>query len=73
MSKLIGTSWRVYYKNYQGVSNIRHITIKDFFIKSTMYHHNVQLIIKVYDHDRKADRDYAAVDIKDWVKDKCSE
>ena len=59
--------WQVLYKNYKGVISTRTITIHDFSVRATPHHPgSPQLIMHVYDHDRRAKRDYAARDVIKW-------
>ena len=57
------TIYKVLYRNWRNEIAVRNIIIKDISIASTQYHSQKQLIVHVYDVDKKANRDYAAKDI----------
>lgn len=69
MQKLIGNGyWTIAYKNWRNVTATRKITINDVVVgNNSPYHPDTQLLLKVYDHDRQAERIYAATDIHEWI------
>lgn len=64
---LIGSSWKIMYTNYRGVEALRHITIKDVYVGSTIYHPQMQMLMRAYDHDKKEVRDFAVKDVQIWT------
>lgn len=67
MLRIIGQRFSsVLYKNYKGEIAKRDITVKDIYLGKNEYHKEKQLLLEVYDHDRKADRLYAVKDILEF-------
>ena len=68
-NRLEDLSIRVVYKNYRGEEEVRHILPIRLFYGSTEWHKEKQWLIKVYDLDKNATRDYALKDFKGSPKD----
>ena len=59
-------SVKVLYKNWEGITAIRNIIPLKIWYGKTQWHKTSQWLIKVYDIDKKAERDYAMKDIIEW-------
>jgi len=55
---------RVIYRNWKGEEGIRHILPLRVWYGSTEWHKKEQWLMKVYDIDKEAMRDYALKDFK---------
>jgi len=64
---LTSTCWKILYKNYKGLIEHRNIQILGFDVASTKWHPKQQLLMIVYDLDKKAYRNYATKDIIEWI------
>jgi predicted DNA-binding transcriptional regulator YafY len=58
----------VRYKNYRGEITLRHIVPKELWWGKTEYHPQEQWLLRVWDCERAAYRDYALEDILEFVK-----
>jgi len=56
------------YKNYKGEIGERKIIPIDVYFGSNEYHKSMQWLMKVWDLDKNAFRDYALKDIVEWKK-----
>ncbi len=56
------------YVNYKGEEAWRDVVTLSLYWGSTQWHTEPQMLLEVYDYDRKAHRTFAVKDIKD-VKD----
>ena len=59
---------RILYKNYKGEIAYRKIIPKSIDFISTNWHPEEQWILTAFDIDKNADRGFAVIDIKEWVK-----
>lgn len=60
---------KVWYTNYRGETSLRTVTPKKIWLGKTEYHPEEQWIITAYDHDKKADRDFAMADFGEVVEE----
>lgn len=54
------------YTNYRGERAVRCVTPKGLWFGTSDYHPERQWLLKVFDHDRQADREYAMSGIHGW-------
>lgn len=66
MSSLVNQTWRVVYRNWRGETALRTVRVRALYVGSTQYHRHRQLLMRVYDYDRRAERVYAARDVTVW-------
>jgi predicted DNA-binding transcriptional regulator YafY len=62
----ISRSVEIIYVNYRGERAIRHILPENMYWGSSEYHPEPQYLLKAYDLDRQAYRDFAMKDISSW-------
>lgn len=60
---LIGTTVRMTYTNYKGITESRTVTLLKCFEGSTLYHPETQNLVEGYCHERKSNRIFAVKDI----------
>lgn len=54
------------YLNYKGEFAIRNINPIKIFFGSTEWHKEPQWLLRAYDYDKKAEREFAMKDISNW-------
>lgn len=59
-------SIRVYYSNWRGETAWRTIIPKEIYFGENQYHPHPQWMLRVFDVEKNAPRDYALRDIKEW-------
>lgn len=57
------------YTNYKGERAIRCITPIGMWFGQSQHHEGAQWLLKVFDHDRQAEREYALSGIHGWYPD----
>lgn len=57
---------RILYTNHRGEVGWRRIFPQHIVCGSTDWHPEVQWLLRAFDLDRKAERDFALKDIKEW-------
>lgn len=65
--KSAGETWKVIYKNYQNIESERKITLKEVYLGKTAYYPDLQLLLRVHDHNRNAERIYSTLNIIKWI------
>jgi len=58
---------KVMYKNYKGEVGLRTIFPLQIYMGKNEYHSGEQWLMKVWDVDKNAYRDYALRDIQEWI------
>ncbi len=66
--KVENVAVEVLYKNYRGETGLRKIIPVGVYYGNNEYHPEVQWILKVWDLEKQAFRDYALKDILEWKK-----
>ena len=56
----------ILYTNYKGRTSLRRIIPMSLEYASSQWHKEEQWLMKAYDVDKKAERDFAVKDIKAW-------
>ena len=56
------------YKNWRGEVADRHIEPIKLWYGATPYHKKEQWLLKAYDLDKQAERDFALQDISQWIE-----
>jgi len=59
---------KILYKNYKGEITYRTIIPKSIKFMATEWHPEEQWILTAFDLDKNADRGFAIIDIKEWIK-----
>ena len=59
---------KILYRNYKGEVAYRTIIPKSIDFTSTDWHPEEQWILTAFDVDKNAEKGFAVVDIKEWVK-----
>jgi len=54
------------YTNYKGISSVRNIIPKEIYFGSNQWHKEPQWLLKAFDLDKNADRNFAMADIHSW-------
>lgn len=55
--------YKATYTNYRGETAVRTFSFLSTYFGSTQYHEKPQILFRVFDYDRNAERDYAASEI----------
>lgn len=59
---------KIVYTNYRGETAIRQIIPKRIWFGSTDWHPEPQWLLDAYDMDKEAERTFAVLDIKSWIR-----
>lgn len=54
------------YTNYKGISSVRKIIPKEIYFGSNQWHKKPQWLLKAFDLDKNAERNFAMADIHSW-------
>lgn len=57
------------YTNYRGERSVRFVRPSEIWFGSTEFHPIAQWLLRAYDLDKDAERDFAFLDIHQWVSD----
>ena len=60
---------KFYYRNYKGVCGYRTVLDPKFWFGSTEFHKEPQWLIRAYDIDKDAIRDFAVNDIIEFIRE----
>ena len=56
------------YKNWKGETSIRNVIPKEIWYGDSKFHKGSQWFMKAYDVDKKSERNFAIIDIIEYIK-----